>query len=52
MTTEQAGILAKYRINHDEADRLAREDWQLKLLAIKIVRDAGKHMGEHSDANT
>ena len=28
MTTEQAAILAKYRINHDEFNRYNRAAWQ------------------------
>lgn len=48
MTTEQAGILAKYRINLDERNRQALEDWKMRWLAYAILNDAGKHMGEHS----
>lgn len=56
MTTEQAGYLAKYRINLDERNRKARKDWEMNWemhwLAYKIIRDAGKrsnrHMGEDS----
>jgi len=52
MTIKQEAIFTMYKIDHDETNRQSLDDWYVRCLAMKIIRDAGKYRGARPDANT